>query len=392
MKKIIELNFNLSDSFFVELKENILYMNGVNDFNEYINSIISPVMNAILKTLKDSSSHSTANKLSKFSYEYNENTHPDFHYILENNIDIALNRRIHRTTLERITDIVEDFMHQYADKQKKLKHSTTNVIDSDKELNAITHYICTTWNGFTEKNASDFFKQAWNYCNDMLKNHFDQYVFLDFIKTLYDLNDLPNVKINGMNSKELPMFFLISNSVLKDTISKNWNYEKNVTTIIHHLKDNFPYASKVRPKNWHKLAKNYSDYDGIQELNSDYLKQLFGGMNSATAGSSSFEIRTSLPYVMYDDKCQGRKPLEVLIGAIVGHAYVMNEKNNSAKMLQEWIQLKEHLLDNPGKDTHFEFKEPLNQALFHIMKNNGTVTPEAINLLNTKKTEKKITL
>lgn len=398
MKKTIELNLNLNDPFFGELKERVLHMNGISGFDEYIYSIISPVMSATLKTLRDLSSKQkqTPNKLIKFSYEHKENVYPDFHNLLDNNIDTALNRRIHTTTLERITDIIEDFMDEYADTQKekkKLKEQNkikaNPLVDSDKELVAITHYISTTWNGFSDETSPEFFKKVWNNCNHLLRNNFDQYVFLDFMKELYELKDLHSVKVNGLNSKDLPMYFMISKSSLNDALRKDWDYEKNVHAIIADVKSEFPYASKARPKNWTKLAKNYVDFDGMDELNSLELHKLFTGMNSGTAGAPSFEVRTSLPHVMYDDKCQGRKPLEVLVGAMLGHSYVMNEKNNGSKMLKEWIELKEQMEDNPGQDITFDFKEPLNQALFHIMRNEGEVKPGALRLLgitvNTKK-------
>lgn len=398
MKKTIEFNLNLNDPFFSELKEKVLHMNGVSGFDEYIHSIISPVMNATLRTLRDLSSQQkqTPNKLVKFSYEHKENVYPDFHNILDNNIDTALNRRIHMTTLERITDIIEDFMDEYADKQKAQKKfkeqnkiKADALVDSDKELVAITNYISKTWNGFTDETTPEFFKKVWDSCNHMLRNNFDQYVFLDFMKELYDLKDLPSVKVNGLNSKDLPMHFMISKSGLHDALRKDWDYEKNVNAILADVKSEFPYASKARPKNWNKLAKDYIDYDGMSELDSRELHKLFNGMDSGTAGAPSFEVRTALPHVMYDDKCQGRKPLEVLVGAMVGHSYVMNEKNNGSKMLNEWLQLKEQMEDNPGQDITFDFKEPLNQALFHIMKSEGEVKPGALRLLgintNTKK-------
>ena len=81
---------------------------------------------------------------------------------------------------------------------------------------------------------------------------------------------------------------------------------------------------------------------------------------------------------------------EVLIGAIVGHAYIMNKSNNSQKMLKEWVDLKEQIELRTSEDIFFEFKEPLNEALFDIIKNNGEVKPEVFNILNINQKKKSL--
>ena len=186
------------------------------------------------------------------------------------------------------------------------------------------------------------------------------------------------------------MYFIIGTYKLEDVISKNWDYKKNVNNILLSIKEDFPYAFKAKPKDWNSLAKNYVDYDGMDTLNNKELSKLFGGMNSATATSPSFEVRTSLPHVMYENKSQGVKIAEVLIGAIVGHAYIMNKNNNSQKMLKEWVDLKEQIELRTSEDISFEFKEPLNQALFDIIKNNGEVKPEVFNIVNINQKKKSL--
>lgn len=118
MKKTIEFKLSLSDPFFVELKEKVLLMNGVGGFEEYMPTIISQVMHGTLATFKELASPvlDTSDTF-QFSYEHEENIYPQYHNLLDHNIDTALNRRIHTTTLERITDIIEDYTCEYADKQ-----------------------------------------------------------------------------------------------------------------------------------------------------------------------------------------------------------------------------------------------------------------------------------
>lgn len=409
MKKTIELKSSLKDPFFDGLKSKILEMNGVSGFDEYTESIINPVLNATLDTfiflnskeipkkpetvnelLENLSKTQKNNQNIKFSYEQKENVYPSFHHILEENIDVSLNRRIHTATLERITDIIENFMSDYSDQLKQNKKIKIEpLVNPDKELVAIVNYITTTWNGFSDEKSQDFFKTVWDNSNHVLKNHFDQYIFLDFIKNFYDLKDFNEFKINGVSNFELPMYFLIAKSKLHDLVSNEWRYDKNVNDILSSVKSEFPFVTKAKPKNWNKMAKNYVDYQGMSELNGYELKKLFGGMDSGTAGCPSFEIRTALPHVIYDDKCQGRKPLEVLVGAMLGHAYVMNEKNNATRMLKEWIDLKEQIDENPGQDITFEFKEPLNQALFNLIKDKCEVNPKTLKILGLDKNTNK---
>lgn len=402
IKKTIFFELKLTDPFFVELQEKVLDLNGMSDFSQFIQSSIAPVMNATLKSLKELSSKQKQDTsgLIQFLYEYNENIYPDFHDELTENIDKALKRRIHPTTLERITDIIEDFMNEYADRPKpnlaKKSGNTineqvnSNLVNPDNELKSITNYITKTWDGFTDEKTNAFFKTVWDTANDLLKNNYDPYLLAEFRDSLKKMRDLPEFKINGISSKDFPIYFMLSNSSFKEKIMKDWDYESVVDNIVLQVKKDFPFASKARPKNYKTMAKDYRDYQGMAELNGKKLKQLFGGMHSGTASSHSFEIRTALPHVMYDDKCQGRKPITTLVGAMVGHAYLMNENNNGYKMLEEWLDLKNKIDNNPGQDIYFEFKMPLNQALFHVIKNEGDITPEALEILGIIDNKKKL--
>jgi hypothetical protein len=149
-----------------------------------------------------------------------------------------------------------------------------------------------------------------------------------------------------------------------------WDYSKSVKTLISNVKKEFPHATKLKPQGWKKLAKNYNDYDGMDEL--DETNTLFKGTNSAGATCGGFDHRTSLPQVMYDDKCQGRKPLETLIGAVLGHAYFISQKNNSIKNIKEWVEIKKDF-DKPEyyqkiiKKINLPLNEPLNQALYFMI-------------------------
>ena len=181
---------------------------------------------------------------------------------------------------------------------------------------------------------------------------------------------------------------LIRTSLLSDIVKEGWDYEKNVNIILAEVKKDFPDASSLRPKGWYKISKDYKDFDGMIGLDTATLSDKFKGMDSSTAGASSFEVRVSLPHVMYDNKRQGRKPLEVLVGAMLGHAYVMSEHNNNSKMLKEWIDFSKEMKTS---STPYKFKEPLNQALNAIIefKDYSANNPKALEILGIEPSIKK---
>lgn len=263
--------------------------------------------------------------------------------------------------------------------------SINYLIDSESELNAITSYITQTWDGFETPESKELFKKIWNESNKLLKHQFDQHVFLDFIKIFYKIKESLDIHINGVNSKEFPMHFIISNSALHDTVENSFNYEKSVKNMLSDIVTEISDVKNIRPKGWNNLSENYEEYIGINEIDYKNLKKLFTGIDSATASSLSFEVRTSLPHVMYDYKSQARKPLEVLVGAILAHSFAMNEKNNSVKMLSEWQELESQLKENLNEDINFDFTEPLNKALVDVIKNQGEIKNSTLQILSLNK-------
>lgn len=390
MKKTISLVLNQNDPFYKEL------LNTLNEAGELgiggfeTSKVASKVANATIITLMSELSVEgvDTSKITKYKFESEESVYPHFHHALEEHIDIALNRRVHTTTLERLAEIVENFMVSYADKQEEEKKIKINpLVNPENEIKYIIDYISKTWDGFDTPETKEGLIKVWDSANNLLKNQFDQYIFLNFMKHLYDFKDFSPVSINGVNSQELPLYFILSNSALHDSVQKSFDYSKSVRSILSSIKTEISELTKVKPKGWNAFSKDYIDYQGMSDLDHNELKILFNGMDSGTAGCSSFEVRTALPHVMYDDKCQGRKPLEVLVGAMLTHAYVMNEKNNGSKMLKEWVDLKKQIEENPRQNIDFEFKESLNQALFHVIKNEGEVKPGALKMLGIGKTK-----
>jgi len=99
--------------------------------------------------------------------------------------------------------------------------------------------------------------------------------------------------------------------------------------IFKYIKKNW--EGEIKPKGYDKFMEGYSDFDGIDEIDVKALNKEFKGYNDATAGSFGFHIKTTLPHVAYDDACQGRKPLEVLMGACLSHGMIIGEKRAQMK-------------------------------------------------------------
>lgn len=263
------------------------------------------------------------------------------------------------------------------------------LVDANNELKAMTNYITNNWDGFDEVNAEKLFTAIWDTCLDKTKNVFDNYGFTDLVQSWSDeRRDYNNWKKSGTNISEndfnkqlqndlvneLPMQIMFKIMELHSKYRKDWDYEKVEKIITNTIKNDFPESTKLKPKGWEKFKKNYHDYDGMSNFDSAKAKKEFGGMHSGI-GCPPFEVRVALPYVMYDDTNQSRKPLEVLVGAVLTHAYVMNERNNTALMLRELLKLKEKYdqpkyYQEPIKEVNFDFQVPLNKELF-IMINNS---------------------
>lgn len=109
-----------------------------------------------------------------------------------------------------------------------------------------------------------------------------------------------------------------------------WDFEKRANRLYHKLVHKYPGLSEARPLGWDTLAKGYSDFDGQEEYDPQYDQELFEGTDVQGTCSPNFVGKTALPYVMYDEVCQGRKAARVLVGAVyaqfLGVAQFVNAK------------------------------------------------------------------
>lgn len=83
---------------------------------------------------------------------------------------------------------------------------------------------------------------------------------------------------------------------------------------------------KAEPNGYAEARKNYKDYDGMDDIDEKALTEEFKGHSDGGVVSHNFPMRVSLPHVLYDDCGQGRKPLETLVGAILGYGMLLGER------------------------------------------------------------------
>lgn len=137
--------------------------------------------------------------------------------------------------------------------------------------------------------------------------------------------------------------FTLSSEVHKQALELDggWDYSRRVDRLRTQLNGKYPDLAKARPLGWDELAKNYSDFDGQEEYDPRPDVELFEGSRVEGACSGNFVYRTALPYVMYDEKCQGRKASAVLVGAVFAQFLGIQEFLNTKRFerdLAAWVQ------------------------------------------------------
>lgn len=133
------------------------------------------------------------------------------------------------------------------------------------------------------------------------------------------------------------------------TVDGDWDFSDQADAVVRKMQAAHPWLSKALPRGYAELAVNYRDFDGQEEYGESGRDARdaaeFAGANTAGACVVAFPHQVALPYVMYDDKCQGRRPAYVLVSAIYGHFLRIAEFMNTQEMLQALKEL-------PWRDTN----------------------------------------
>lgn len=105
---------------------------------------------------------------------------------------------------------------------------------------------------------------------------------------------------------------------LKKLQYKDVSFDKEVEALLKYLRDT-GWKISAKPTGYDEYRKTYQDFQGQEDLDEEALLKSFDGHDGAGTCSLPFPMRVSLPHVAYDDCCQGRKPLETLVGSILGY-------------------------------------------------------------------------
>jgi hypothetical protein len=103
-----------------------------------------------------------------------------------------------------------------------------------------------------------------------------------------------------------------------------FSFSTEIEAILKYLKKSWDI--KALPKGYKEFKKNYQDYQGMEELDEAQLLKKFKGHGDGGTCSPPFVTRVSLPHVVYDDTNQGRRPLETLLGAVLGHGMILGQR------------------------------------------------------------------
>ena len=117
-----------------------------------------------------------------------------------------------------------------------------------------------------------------------------------------------------------------------------WDFGRRANAVYARALSAWPELAKARPIGWDALREDYRDFDGMREYcTSTQVSdiQAFDGHDTTSAGAAGFPGRIALPYVMYDEVCQGRKAPRVLVSAIYAHFLSIASHQNTVAMLKE---------------------------------------------------------
>ncbi len=111
-----------------------------------------------------------------------------------------------------------------------------------------------------------------------------------------------------------------------------WDFSRRSNRVELSLSAKYPDLAAARPFGWAELEKDYCDFYGQEAYQPREDRALFKGSNVPGLLSPSFTSRVALPYVMYDEKCQGLKANRVLVGAVFAHFLGIAEHLNTLEL------------------------------------------------------------
>jgi hypothetical protein len=103
----------------------------------------------------------------------------------------------------------------------------------------------------------------------------------------------------------------------------DFNYSEHIEALLEYIKKYW--NIRAIPKGYKAFCDDYTDFKGQGE-DETALYEEFKGHGDGGTCSFGFPTRVSLPHVAYDDICQGRNPLNTLIGAVMAYGMIYGQR------------------------------------------------------------------
>lgn len=115
----------------------------------------------------------------------------------------------------------------------------------------------------------------------------------------------------------------------------NEYFETKVGHLVKYIKKFWNWKS-LAPKGYKKYLSTYEDY---QDMDTCKDQDVFTGLLDGSDMGNSFPVGCSLPYIAYDDTCQGRDPLTVLMQSCVSWGARLNKEIEKRKLEKNKVEV-----------------------------------------------------
>ncbi len=221
----------------------------------------------------------------------------------------------------------------------KIRELTADVsLDLDEEVAALVEYVDNRWEPMPQR--FELFKDIRDKALFQARGWFSDYEVTHKARTLRETRETLLAPADAVYDAVChfldEVFFKMSTieRVGRD-LDGPWDFSDRVSSVYSEMLKKYPGLANTRPLGWTELEKGYEDYDGMEAYDSAPDIAEFRGINSDSASAPGFHGRVVLPWVMYDEKCQGRKAPYVLVSAVFAHFLFIASKQNAFLACEE---------------------------------------------------------
>ena len=204
-------------------------------------------------------------------------------------------------------------------------YSPTELIDINHEFENVLNFVQSSWH--TIDCLPEMFSVAWQ---AGLKHGHDQFKLS--IKTMDFIHDTLEEKSMNKDVQNYYINLIMGQHRIQNLVLGKFDFEDTTHALFKKITSQYPDWKKIQPHGWDKMLKKYEEFGGMREYDLQKDRNNFQGVKSEMY---DFPRRIALPYVMYDEKEQGRHRVQVLLSAVFAQASYVLEYNNSHELAQE---------------------------------------------------------